>query len=258
VQRDVVVEDIRQQVRDGAQHITFGDPDFFNAIGHAIPLLRDVHAEFTDLTYDVTIKIEHLLRHAEHIRTLKNTGCAFVTSAVESVDDRILKILNKGHTRADFLQVLELTRAIGLPLAPTFVSFTPWASIDSYADLLHLMADLSLVSSVAPVQWAIRLLIPKGSRLLELPEVQAIVSDFDEQALTYRWSHFDPRMDVLQLEVEHLVRRSAKQGLGREQIFEAILPVVSRAMGEPRTSRIGSSPAIARCTIPYLTEPWFC
>ena len=33
VQRDVVLEDIRQQVNLGAQHITFGDPDFFNGIG---------------------------------------------------------------------------------------------------------------------------------------------------------------------------------------------------------------------------------
>jgi hypothetical protein len=30
VQRDVVLADIRQQVAMGAEHITFGDPDFFN------------------------------------------------------------------------------------------------------------------------------------------------------------------------------------------------------------------------------------
>ena len=28
VQRDVVLEDIRQQVAAGAEHMTFGDPDF--------------------------------------------------------------------------------------------------------------------------------------------------------------------------------------------------------------------------------------
>ena len=33
VDRDVVLEDIRQQVAAGAQHITFGDPDFFNGTG---------------------------------------------------------------------------------------------------------------------------------------------------------------------------------------------------------------------------------
>ena len=32
---DVVMADVRGQVAAGARHITFGDPDFFNGIGHA-------------------------------------------------------------------------------------------------------------------------------------------------------------------------------------------------------------------------------
>ncbi|HXT74278.1 MAG TPA: CUAEP/CCAEP-tail radical SAM protein, partial [Candidatus Angelobacter sp.] len=65
VDRDVVLADIRHQVAAGAQHITFGDPDFFNGIGHAIPLVEALHNEFPDITYDATIKIEHLLKHSE-------------------------------------------------------------------------------------------------------------------------------------------------------------------------------------------------
>ena len=60
VDREVVLADIRQQVTAGAQHITFGDPDFFNGVGHAVPLVEALHREFPQLTYDVTIKVEHL------------------------------------------------------------------------------------------------------------------------------------------------------------------------------------------------------
>src|SRR5262249_33980329 len=35
VQPDVVLADVRQQVEAGAQHVTFGDPDFFNGPTHA-------------------------------------------------------------------------------------------------------------------------------------------------------------------------------------------------------------------------------
>ena len=49
VDRDVVMADIRQQVSAGAQHITFGDPDFFNGVGHAIPLVEALHREFPGL-----------------------------------------------------------------------------------------------------------------------------------------------------------------------------------------------------------------
>jgi len=120
-----VLADIRQQVQAGAQHITFGDPDFFNGPGHAIPLVEALHREFPNLTYDVTIKVEHLLKQAKHLETLKKTGCLFVTSAVESFDDDILQIFDKQHTREDFEAALTLCREVGLRLVPTFVAFTP-------------------------------------------------------------------------------------------------------------------------------------
>jgi hypothetical protein len=62
-------------------HITFGDPDFFMPSRLRSPCTSAGPA----LTYDVTIKIEHLLKHAGLVPHLKRTGCLFVTSAVESV-----------------------------------------------------------------------------------------------------------------------------------------------------------------------------
>ena len=68
-------------------------------------LSRPCIANSPTLSYDVTIKIEHLRKHDAHLATLRDTGCLFVTSAVESVDDRVLEKFDKGHTRADFLAV---------------------------------------------------------------------------------------------------------------------------------------------------------
>ena len=172
VQREVVLEDIRRQVEAGAEHITFGDPDFFNGPGHAIADCRGAAREWPDLTYDVTIKVEHLLKLAHHLPLLRDTGCLFVTSAVEAAENEILEIFDKGHTRADFVRVVSLFRDVGLTLHPTFVTFTPWTSLAGYLDLLRLIAELDLVDNVSPIQYAIRLLIPAGSRLLELAEVR--------------------------------------------------------------------------------------
>ncbi len=110
---DIVLADVRAQVAAGARHVTFGDPDFFNGIRHAMAVVHAVHAEFPDLSYDVTIKIEHLLAHADRLPELTATGCAFVTSAVESVDDDILERLAKGHTLADFERAVALCRDAG-------------------------------------------------------------------------------------------------------------------------------------------------
>ena len=257
VQHDVVLEDIRRQVAAGAEHITFGDPDFFNGPGHALPLVRALHAEFPGLTYDATIKIEHLLKHAAHLETLQETGCLFITSAVESVDDHTLAILDKGHTRADFLEAVAACREAGLVLQPTFVAFHPWITIAGYQDLLQVIAELGLVEQVAPIQLAIRLLLPQGSLLLDLPDVQSLIRAFDETSLVYPWQHLDPAVDQLQENIQLAVQRATGRGLSRQQIFNQIWTLAGEAAGEtpqpvPLSSWAPQQP------IPFLSEPWYC
>jgi hypothetical protein len=224
----VVLADIRAQVDAGARHITFGDPDFFNGIGHAVAVLEGFARNHPDVSYDVTIKVEHLLQHADALALLKRTGCAFVTSAVESLDDAVLAKLEKGHTRADFEKVGQLFSQAGLTLAPTFVAFTPWTTIDSYCDLLQTLARLGLIGHVAPIQLAIRLLVTEDSRLLELDDIRSALGSFDATSLTYRWRHPDARVDRLQKEVEHIV--GVRTSAPRRDVFAAIW---SLAHGSP-------------------------
>ena len=136
---EVVLADIDAQVAAGAEHITFGDPDFFNGPTHAMRVVDALHAAYPDVTYDVTIKVEHLLHHRDLLGRLAATGCAFVTSAVESIDDAVLRTLDKGHTRQDFVDAVAACRDANLTFVPTFVAFHPWLTLDGYCDLLDLI-----------------------------------------------------------------------------------------------------------------------
>lgn len=260
VQPEVVLADIEQQVAAGAQHITFGDPDFFNGPTHAMRVVEELHQRFPEVTYDVTIKVEHLLRHRAHLPRLRETGCLFVTSAVEAVDNGILEIFDKHHTRADFIEVVALLREVGIHFNPTFVTFNPWISLDGYRDLLRTVADLDLVGSVAPIQYAIRLLIPAGSRLLELEAVRDLVGPFDPAAMIYPWQHPDPRVDRLHAEVMAVVSDDGADGDDRVATFTRVWDLTMDAIGMPLANR--SMPANARCLpvkpIPHLSEPWYC
>lgn len=257
---DVVLADIAQQVAAGARHITFGDPDFFNGPTHAMRIVRALHERFPDVTYDVTIKVEHLLKHRAYVPELKATGCLFVTSAIEAVDDRILEIFDKHHTRADFLQVVALFRETSLELNPTFVTFNPWITLAGYRDLLTVIRDHDLIRNVSPIQYAIRLLIPAGSRLLELPFVQEFVEPFDAAALAYPWMHPDPRLDRLQREVMALVGSQGDVPTDRFQTFEKIWQL-TEVVAEKRASdpfALCATGALSREPIPHLSEPWYC
>jgi len=258
IQRDVVLEDIRRQVVAGAEHITFGDPDFFNGIGHSLAIVKAFRDEFPHITYDVTIKIEHLVKHAAHLAALRDTGCLFVTSAVESLDDQVLARLEKGHTRRDFEEVVRLFREVGLTLAPTFVPFTPWISLEGYLELLTALAEMDLVEHVAPIQLAIRLLIPAGSRLLELREIRDLALGFDDALLSYRWRHPDPRVDRLQAGLQELVRQEEAAGAGRPEIFGKVWLLAEEAAGKPCRPLVEKPLGPARMPIPFMTEPWFC
>src|ERR1700719_3555625 len=257
VEREVVLDDIRQQVAAGARHITFGDPDFFNGPAHALSIVTAMHREFPALSYDVTIKIEHLRKHDAHLATLRDTGCLFVISAVESVDDRVLEKFDKGHTRADFLAVVARFRELGMTLLPTCVPFTPWTTLEGYTNLLEVLAEQGLYENVAPIQLAIRLLIPAGSRLLELPEVSAMVGPFDSAALVFPWKHEDMRVDALAREISQLVQRGDSLKLSRTEIFSHIRRAANAAAGNRVPNGIAYSLSKS-APVPYLDEPWYC
>jgi radical SAM superfamily enzyme YgiQ (UPF0313 family) len=252
VQRETVLADIRQQVEAGAEHITFGDPDFFNGPAHATRIVEALHTEFPGVTYDCTIKIEHLLQHAAYLPILKETGCLFVTSAVESVDDRVLEKLDKGHTRADFITVVEKFRHVGLTLAPTFIPFTPWTTRAGYDELLKVILDLDLVDSVAAVQLMIRLLIPSGSRLLELEDIRRVTGSFDPVSLAHPWKHPEASVDKLAMDVAAIVRADTRAGASRRATFRRIW---EHTHERPLAENFDLLP---RTVIPYMEEPWFC
>ena len=251
---DIVMQDIRQQVDAGATHISFGDPDFFNGPTHGLRLARALHEAFPHVTFDATIKVQHLIDHRALLPALRASGCLFVTSAVEAVDDDILRYLDKNHTSRDFDRAVALTREAGIALAPTFVAFTPWTTLEGYLALLERLVELQLVQSVPPVQLTIRLLVPEGSWLLKLPGFRESLLAFDPALLGYPWMHRDPRVDRLQQDLQAQVARGEQQGLSRREVFARIWRMAHQAAARPAPPLAGDLGA----PIPRLSEPWYC
>lgn len=252
---DIVLEDIRQQVAQGAQHISFGDPDFLNGPRHARRIIETMHEEFPALTYDAVIKIEHLVKLPDFLPFLRDTGCILVTTAVESVDDEILEFLDKGHTAAEFEQVVRLMAEHEIALAPTFIPFTPWTTSSNYIELLDKIAELKLIMCVNPVQLSLRLLIPSGSRILELPKEETCITDFNPASLGYTWIHRDPEVDALQENIREWTEKAESKGLSRLDIFNGIRQIALKA-----AARDEQDVTAEQCgePVPVHSESWYC
>lgn len=250
---DTVLADIRQQVAAGARHITFGDPDFLNGPGHALKIARALHQEFPQVTFDFTTKVEHILKHRALIGELRELGAAYVVSAFESVSDRVLAHLDKGHTVADMDECLAVLEEAGLPVQPTWVAFTPWTTLDDYLACLDWIRTRGLVQNVPTVQYGIRLLIPPNSALLNQPDTKHWIGDLDAENFTYLWRHPDPRMDELQRRIAAFAEQAGEDHWANFRVIEGM---AYEFAGQPAPE--WSAPAVHLPPPPRLTEDWFC
>lgn len=247
---NAVVEDAAQQIEAGATHVTFGDPDFLNGVHHSRRVVRALHDRFPHVTFDCTVKVEHILRHEDIWHEFADAGCLFVISAFESVDDDTLVRLDKGHTATDAARAVALLREQGIEIRPSWLPFTPWTTIEQFRALLDFVADHDLVGNVDPVQYTIRLLVPEGSLLLDHPDFAPHVSVYDVERGSHSWTSADPAMDELQATLAALVERAVEADDDLATTYNAI----REACGlDPLTIDVAKA-----ARIPRMTEPWFC
>jgi radical SAM superfamily enzyme YgiQ (UPF0313 family) len=261
VPREAVLADIAQLVAAGAEHITFGDPDFLNGPTHSLRIVEEAHANWPHLTFDCTTKVDHIVDNPEVWPRLAEAGCLFVVSALESVNDTVLARLDKGHTTAQAAAAVALLRSHGIELRPSWLPFTPWTTLDDVRAMLAFVVEHDLIPNVEPVQYTIRLLLPEGSLLLDHPDLAPHLGTYDAERLTYTWTAADPRVDELQRELAALVERRTAEGAGVVETFLDVNAAVLAAAGrdpEAATRRAASLGSRAREGRPRLTEPWFC
>jgi len=257
IPQEIVLADVRQAVELGAEHLTFADPDFFNAARHSMSVVRAIHEQCPDLTFDATIKVEHLLEHEALLPELRRLGCVFVLSAVESLSDGVLRALDKGHSALDVSAALSVCRRSGICLRPSLLPFTPWTTLEDYLELLEFVEEHELLGQIDAVQLAIRLLLPPGSSLLAGESIQPYLGELDAAGFSYRWCHPDPRMDLLAEQAAARVEAGALKGEPVSETFAAVRGLARRAAGLPPHVNAGG-PAAPVAPSPRLSESWFC
>jgi hypothetical protein len=138
---------------------------------------------------------------------------------------------------------------------PTFVPFSPWTTLESYLHLLRVIYEQKLTENVAPIQLGIRLLIPEGSRMLQLQDIRSAIGPFDPQSLVYPWKNADARVDELSEKVQEIAAAADREKVSRSVAFERVWKAAHAAAGinppELETD-------FAQRPVPFLSEPWYC
>lgn len=250
---ETVLADISQLASAGAGHITFGDPDFLNAPAYSLRVLEAAHRRLPHLTFDATVKVEHIIRHRHVLGRMAEAGVLFVVSAMETLDDDTLRRFDKGHTADDATRAVSLVREAGIDIHPTWLPFTPWTTAKGVADIARFIWAHDLAPVTDPVQLSIRLLIPDGSLLLQLPDLAPYLQGYDAGSLGHRWRSADPAVDELQIRLAAMAEAGAASGVESLATLRAMTEAIADAAGEDLPLPVASPSAR-----PRLTEPWFC
>ena len=266
VDADAVLADAAAQVALGAAHLTFGDPDFLNAVPHSLAVAEALHARWPALTFDVTAKVEHLREHAPLLPRLRELGCLFVTSAFESTSDEVLRQLDKGHAAADLVPALDACTRAGLALRPTWMTFTPWTRAEDVAAQFAFVEAHGLAARVPAVQYGLRLLVPPGSPLIGPLREQGLLGGYDGEALTWRWRALDSRTVALQRDLAALAAEghdaeghdAGGDGAGGDAYARLFARMRDAAFAAAGRSLPDGAPPRRLPAAPGLTESWFC
>lgn len=192
---DIVIEDVRNLMRQGMTHLTFTDAEFFNAKNHGIRIMRRLHEEFPALTYDFTTRVDHILEHEDAIREMATLGLRFITSALEFPTQKVLDIVAKEITVDDIELAIERLRSCRVTLNPTFIMYNPWVSRDEILSFKDFISRNDLEDVVDPIQYETRLHLYKGSPLLNRVSTSGL--KLTEREFHFDWAHPDPAVDEM-------------------------------------------------------------
>ena len=249
---DSVMADLDQLASDGIQHVTFGDPDFLNAPRYSMDLLRKAHRAHPGLTFDLTVKVEHVLAHRALWPEMADLGVLFVVSAFESTDDVTLAILDKNHSSADMSEAVAVLRSSGIHVRPTWLPFFPWTRPRDVAGIVEFIDGHRLWAATDPVQLAIRLLIPEGSLLENHPAVVPHLTGYRPASLTWSWEFEDPTSEHLYGELEAIAAEASDCGAEAGETLHRMRETIGDFAKVELAPMPSSPPA------PRLTESWFC
>lgn len=192
---DIVFSEVRYLMSQGMTHLTFTDAEFFNSKSQGIRILRALHSEFPQLTYDFTTRIDHILEHEEALREMKELGVRFITSALEFPTQIVLDVVAKDISIADIELAINKLRNIGIRLNPTFIMFNPWVNRDDIVAFKDFIKRNELEDVVDAIQYETRLHLYKGSPLLLRASTANL--ELTEFEFHYDWKHPDPMVDEM-------------------------------------------------------------
>jgi len=120
---------------------------YFDFIDDTFTIGYDWVGEFCNryrlgVPFVVSSRADLIVKWPEMFRGLKGAGCDAVSVGFESGNDRILKLLNKGTTRAMSLEAAEILQANGLKVVANVMYGVPTETVEEARDTATMLQEI--------------------------------------------------------------------------------------------------------------------
>ena len=212
-----------------------------------------MHERFPDLTFDCTVKVEHVLAHPDIVAGVRRRGLPVRRLGLRERRRRHAGPPRQGpYRRRRGRPRSDCSARDGIEVRPSWLPFTPWTTRRQLQALLSTSSPgHDLVGNVDPVQYTIRLLLPPGRCSSTIPTSSRTSASTTPIGPSHTWRSADPAMDELQRELSAVVEaRLAAGDVHRRRSTSRSATVV----GWTRSPSMPTGPR----RVPRLSEPWFC
>ncbi|MCX7973941.1 MAG: B12-binding domain-containing radical SAM protein [Candidatus Aminicenantes bacterium] len=135
-----VVEEIRECMEYGIKDFLFYDDTFTVNRDRVLAICEEILRHNLKIRWDVRTRVD--LVDEEILRMMKRAGCVAIHYGVESGNDDILKILQKGFTVKKVKETFALTKKIGLETLAYFMIGLPSENLKHIQDTFDLAKEL--------------------------------------------------------------------------------------------------------------------
>jgi anaerobic magnesium-protoporphyrin IX monomethyl ester cyclase len=137
-----VVDEIEEALYMGYEHISFSDDVFTMKKDRVIEFCQEIKRRDLHFQWECLGRVDSL-DHATALE-MKSAGCKRIYFGIESANEQILRLMNKGITAAEARNCVEATHRAGIDVGAFFILGYPGDTDDTVLETLHFATTLPL------------------------------------------------------------------------------------------------------------------
>ncbi|MFX1275772.1 MAG: B12-binding domain-containing radical SAM protein [Promethearchaeota archaeon] len=184
---ETIFKEIKYLIKNyGIKQIQFYDDTFTTHKNNVIDLCKKILSEKVDITWTCFSRVDFI--NFKMLKYMKNAGCHQIMYGVETIDETVLKNINKKINVSQIIKAVKWTKKVGIECRLAFMVGNPGDTKE------NIMKNISFVNLLNPDYLIVNITTPyPGTEMFKWAKEKNLI-------LTYNWDDYDLSKPIMKLE----------------------------------------------------------